>query len=735
MRTLAHEVAQLWVQRREENGHPLGLAADPAADRAQTDSAPDPMPEIQAPATAALEVGVEEMPPSEAERLPQDLRQALAERLAQTRLGHGDIRVYAAPRRLIALIDQVQPRESDHEHTARGPRLSAAYDAEGNPTKAALGFARGQGVEVGELSQVRFNGGDHVGVVRQVRGRGAGEVLAEVLGEAIAELRAEKNMRWSAPGLSFTRPIRWILALLGEHVVPVRVSTLSAGRNTRGHRFAARPEITVSGADALLATLAEHGIVADAEERRERILDAATELAGEAGGAIDTEGDRATLDEVVNLVEEPVAIRGGFDEGYLELPAEVLTTVMRKHQRYLPVRDQMGGLLPTFITVANGSCDPDVVRAGNEAVLRARYEDAAFFYRNDLATPPEQIKRGLNQLTFERRLGSMADRAARIAAIAGDLADHADLTPQERTTLSRAGALAKFDLSSEMVIELSSLAGVMAREYALRSGEAPEVAEALLEMERPRWAGDAFPESLPGALLALADRLDLLTGLFAIGSGPTGSSDPFGLRRAALGLTGILRARSRLGGLTVSRALALAAAHQPVDGAREALGEAEQFITRRFEQSLIDAGHAVDVVRAALVHADTPARAEQDAADLARLKTEPAFRELAGALQRVQRIVPAGQAADYDPALFSEAAEQSLHEALSATAAKLHGHTVSLPDFTTIAGALVGPINTYFDDVLVMAEDPAIKANRLGLLAAVHALTAPVVAWSELAWS
>ncbi|MDS1269834.1 glycine--tRNA ligase [Lipingzhangella sp. LS1_29] len=731
MRNLAHEVAKLWVERREENGFPLGVASTQQAEPAQSMD----FPEIAGPATLVLEIGVEEMPPSEVERLPEALRQALRERLAQTRLGHGDITAYAAPRRLIARIEQVQPREEDYEHTVRGPRLAAAYDAENNPTKAALGFARGQGVEVSDLEQITVSGGEYVGLVRQVHGRQAAEVLAEVLGEAISGLRGEKNMRWSAPGLSFTRPIRWILALLGEQVVPFSVSTLTSDRTTQLHRFASPSSTTVVDADSLLSTLAGHGIVADATERRERILNAATTLAGEVGGVIDVDGDHGTVGEIVHLVEEPVAIRGSFDESYLKLPADILTTVMRKHQRYLPVRDQQGNLLPTFITIANGACDLDQVRAGNEAVLRARYDDAAFFYHNDLRTPPDQIKHGLEKLTFEQRLGSMADRAQRIAAIATDLTGHLDLTAEEKTTVTRAGALAKFDLASDMVIELSSLAGIMAREYARQAGEDPSVAQALFEMEQPRWATDAYPESLPGAVLALADRLDLLTGLFAIGSGPTGSSDPFGLRRAALGLTGILRTQPRLAPLSVSQLLTVAAAHQPVHGAVEAVPEAEQFITRRFEQYLIDAGHAVDVVRAVLLHADTPARAEQDATDLSQLKSESDFRELAAALQRVQRILPDGQSSTYDPALFTEPAEQALHEALTATAGKLREHTVNLREFTPIARTLIAPINEFFDSVMVMTKDPEVQANRLGLLAQVNACTAPALAWPELVWS
>jgi glycyl-tRNA synthetase len=434
----------------------------------------------------------------------------------------------------------------------------------------------------------------------------------------------------------------------------------------------------------------------------------------------------------VNLVEEPVAILGSFDERYLALPAEVLTTVMKKHQRYLHVRGDRG-LLPYFVAVANGACDHDVVRAGNEAVLRARFEDAAFFFEADLRTPPEEMAAGLAKLTFEERLGSMADRAARIRSIAETIAERIELTGEERTTLERAARLAKFDLASHMVIELSGLAGTMAREYALRAGEPEAVAEALLEMELPRSAGDDLPTSLPGALLAVADRLDLLAGLFAVGAVPTGSSDPYGLRRAALGLTAILRSQPRLAGIRVDEGLAIAAARQPVDVDPEALREAERLTARRFEQALLEAGHPVHVVRAVLPHAATPARAAQDAADLEELLTTPGFRRLTAALQRVLRIVPPDTRPDYDPAGFEDDAERRLGTTLAGVADKLRGGPLPLPVFATTAEALVDPIDDYFDKVLVMADDPAVRANRLGLLATIRDLVADVLDWREIA--
>ncbi|HEX6468096.1 MAG TPA: glycine--tRNA ligase [Streptosporangiaceae bacterium] len=731
MRDLARDVAQLWVERRAELEHPLGVAITAAA-APEPAAAPGPYQELDAPASLAFEIGTEEMPPDEVTRSARAVRAALAERLAATRLRHGAIDVVSSPRRIVAVVSDVRPREDDAEETVRGPRLSAAYDAEGNPTRAAQGFARGQGIAVADLRPITVGGGEYVGYVKQVPGRPAAEVLAGLLPEIVTGLRAEKNMRWSAPGISFTRPIRWLLALLGPHVVPFAVAGVDSGRTTRVHRTAPEPTIEIGTAAGYLDTLRGHAIEADAARRRERIVAAARDLAATVDGVIDLDSERGVIDEVTNLVEDPFAILGSFDARYLELPDAVLTTVMKKHQRYLPVRGGAGELLPYFVTMANGACDVDAVRAGNEAVLRARYEDAAFFFEHDLRSDPASLKEGLTKLTFEERLGSMADRAARIRAIALDLSGAAVLGDSEAATLDRAAELAKFDLASSMVIELSSLAGVMAREYARRAGEPDMVAEALFEMELPRSAGDALPETTPGALLAVADRLDLLAGLFGVGSAPTGSSDPYGMRRAALGVTAILRARPALSGITVADGLAVAARHQPVAVPPRALGEAEEFVTRRFEQALLDAGHPVDVVRAVLPHAGSPAYAEQAAADLEKLLDDERFKRLTTALQRVLRIVPAGTPSAYDPGLFSDEAERRLDLTFTQVRDALGTARVSLPEFTAAALPLAEPIDDYFDEVLVMAEDPAVRANRLGLLAAIRDLVAGILDWREV---
>jgi glycyl-tRNA synthetase len=729
MRGLAREVSALWAERREELGHPLGMAAllEPAP-------APTSFATVTSPAPLLFEIGTEELPPGEVTRSAAAVRTAVATKLDGTRLAHGDVTVHATPRRIVVLVDDVAPAEPDAERFVRGPKAAAAFDADGAPTKAAAGFARGQKIDPAALERVDIDGVEYVGVTKTDVGRGAVEVLSGLLGEVVTELRADKNMRWNDRKLSFTRPVRWLVALLGDELVPVTASSLAAGRTTRVHRVAETPVVEVPTAAGYVDFLAAHGIVASADTRRTSIVKAAQALAATVGGTIDVDGEAALVDEITNLVEEPNAILGSFSETYLELPQEILTTVMRKHQRYLPVRTADGALLPHFVAVANGACDHDAVRAGNEAVLRARYEDASFFWRADLKVAPETMKAGLGRLAFEEKLGSMADRAARIAAVATDLG--VGLSSADRAPLERAAALAKFDLASQMVIELTSLAGVMAREYAARAGESHAVAEALFDMERPRSSGDTPPATTPGAVLALADRFDMLVGLFAVGAAPTGSSDPFGLRRAAAGVISILRAHPDLADITLTKGLEAAAARvraQAIEVPAETLAEVEEFVLRRYEQQLLDGGHDHRHVAAVLPLATAPAAAEATLTEIERRVGDADFGALVAALQRVRRIVPADTAATYDPARLTEPAETALHTTLVRVRDGLA--TTSLGDFVAAASALTAPVNTFFEDILVMAKDEDLRAARLGLLATIRDLAAPVLDWQALGTS
>jgi glycyl-tRNA synthetase len=712
MRRLAGDVARLWVARRDELGHPLGVVSPlpPAA-------AFEGTPAGENPRTLVFEIGTEEMPPSEARAARTHVQRELTDRLGGTRLAHGDVRVHATPRRLIAVVTGVAAREQDHVRTVKGPKVGA-------PEKAIAGFARSQGVQVEALETAEVNGVPHLVVHKHEAGRAAPAVLADVLAKVVGSLRAAKNMRWNDPQLAFTRPIRWLVALWGDEIVPLAVSALLAGRETRVLRTAAQPVLSVASAEAFMETLAINGIVADADDRRELIVTGAQDLVWDSG-RIDVTGESALIDQITYLVEQPTPLLGTFDERYLELPAAVLTTVMRKHQRYLPVRDADGTLLPMFVTVANGPVDIERVRTGNEAVLRARYEDAAFFYRADRQLPLAAMRDKLQRLTFTDKLGSMADRAARIAALAATLA------PEPSATLDRAAQLVKFDLGSQLVTEMTSLAGIMARDYALNAGETPAVAQAVYEAELPRSAGDDLPASVPGALLSLADRLDLVAGLAATVGLPTGSSDPFAVRRAVLGLLAVHRAHPELTGIDLGGALAAAGALQPVDVPETVLADAGEFLAKRLEQVLVEEGHPVDRVRAVLPHAGRPAFADLLLAQLGRLIADARFLALAEAIQRARRIVPAGTAAQYDPAVLKEPAEVALHETVRTVRAELPAGA-DLSRFTEVAGRLTGPVNVFFDDVFVMADDPAVRAARLGLLATVRDLGADLLDWPQL---
>ncbi|RRO15811.1 glycine--tRNA ligase [Saccharopolyspora rhizosphaerae] len=727
MRSLTRRVAQLWAERREELGHPLGVVeASPPATVTE-------LPRVSEPATLLFEIGLEELPHADVSTMTGAVRDSLEPKLAGTRLAHGEITAHATPRRIIVQVADVAPAEPDAERTVRGPRTSAAFGEDGTPTKAAQGFAGKHGVAPEELSRVEVDGVEHVAVVRTEQGRTAPAVLSELLAELVGELRADKNMRWRDPKLSFSRPIRWLLALLGDTPLPVAVSSLLSGTTTRVHRTAPEPEVVVPSADGYLKFLARHGIVASAAERRRAIVSTASELAASVGGTVDTAGEAALIDEVTNLVESPTPILGGFAGRYLELPEQVLTTVMRKHQRYLSVRGE-DGLLPHFIAVANGDCDTDLVREGNESVLRARYEDAAFFWRADLQRKPEELRGGLHKLTFEERLGSMADRAERIARVAAVLGGTAGLSDADRATVARAGELAKFDLASQVVVEFSGLAGTMAREYALRAGETPAVATALAEVEQPRGAGDALPVTNPGAVLALADRFDLLASLFAVGANPTGSSDPFGLRRAAGGVVTILRATPAAGAITLRAGLEAARAEVAAQGTTlsdEAVAEAHDFIVRRYEQQLLDADHEHRLVQAVLPLSDAPATADLTLAELEKRVDDEDFAALVAVVQRARRIVPEGTAPTYDAEKLTERAERDLHAVVVEVSEQLSA-TTTLAEFITIAGPLVAPINTFFDEVMVMADDPELRAARLGLLATITHLADRVLDWRAL---
>ncbi|WP_221620169.1 glycine--tRNA ligase [Arachnia propionica] len=740
MRRLMRDTAALWIERREELGFPLL--------KVQQEAEPEPL-ELPAPTTGtaqtfALEIGVEELPPHVVTTTVGQVHDAITAGLAASRLGHGEVVVEATPRRVVVTVTEVAAMEEDSTTLRKGPKWAAAFDADGNPTKPLQGFMRGQGVTVEQIVRAEVGGTEHACVTLEAPGRTVLEVLRGIVETTVSGLRAEKNMRWCDPRLSFSRAIRWVLALWGEQVVPARISDLVTGRNTYLQRTTAATAGSlqradgvpvgiheVASADDLVPTIARGGIRLGFEERRAAVIEQATRLAEAAGGVVDFTANASLVDEITNLVEEPVGVLGSFDERYLELPDRILVQVMARHQRYLPVRDAQGRLMARFVTMANGSCDHELVARGNESVLRARYEDALFFWNQDLEV--ENIERfvpGLEQLTFENRLGSMGLRARRIAEVARTLAGHLGVDAGEAATLRRAGELAKFDLATKLVTEMTKLAGFVAREYALRKGEPREVAEALYEMEQPHTTADAVPQSRPGALLALGDRFDLLMAMFALGAKPSGSSDPYGLRRAALGVVRILREDTAFTGVSVRDGL-LAAAEalrgQGVEVSDDAVDRAEEFVIGRFAQLMRDEGRSAELVAAVLPAAGHPADAAAKVGDLEQLVGDPQWRRIVGALVRIHRIVPEGTEATIDHEILEDEAERTL---AAAVADRRPSREVA--QFASVARELVQPITEFFEETLVMAEEPGLRAARLGLLASVAALAPRGLDWAAI---
>ena len=741
MRRLMRDTAALWVERRGELGFPLLKETER---KTGTPEEAIEEPATDRPRTFALEIGLEELPPHVVGPTVEAVNKTLTNGLAASRLAHGEIRVDGTPRRIVAIVDGVAAREPDATNLRKGPKWAVSFDADGNPTKPLQGFMRGQGVTLEQVVKAEVNGAEHACVAVESPGRNALDVLKGIVEDCVSGLRAEKNMRWCDPKLSFSRAVRWLVALWGAQVVPARISEVVAGCSTYLQRTTAASAESrrrldgapvgfhdVASADDLLDLLAAGRIVLSSAERRKAVVEQAEKLAASVGGVIDVEDNVALVDEITNLVEEPVGVLGSFDERYLELPDRILVSVMAKHQRYLPVRDAEGGLLPYFVTMANGVCDETVVVAGNESVLRARYEDALFFWNQDLEVDSVDVfVSGLEKLTFENRLGSVGQRARRIATVATDLGKGLGLAPEQATTLERAGQLAKYDLATNLVTDMTSLAGFAAREYALRKGETPAVAEALYEMEQPHTSADAVPASLPGALLALGDRFDLLMAMFALGAKPSGSSDPYGLRRAALGVVRVLREIPGLAGIGVRDGLVAAAealTTQGIEVSQDAISAAEEFVIGRYAQLMRDEGRSADMVAAVLPSASHPADAEAKANDLEALLGEPGWRAVVEAVVRIHRILPAGTGAEFNPAVLVDDAEKVLAEALAD-----RKPSESVSGFAASAKELVDPIAQFFDDTLVMAKEPELRAARLGLLASVAALAPEGLEWTAI---
>ncbi len=704
MRGLARRVSEAYLKQRQELEFPM-LPEETVDGGAQAAAAAAGQP-VSGPASLLLEIGTEELPAADVDGAQAQLAELGARLLDEARLTHGEARVFSTPRRLALLVAEVAERQPDRELVVKGPPVSRAFDAQGLPTPAAEGFARKNGVEVSALERRAIDGGEYVVAVVSERGRASSEVLAELLPKLIAGLKFEKTMRWRAGDpTAFSRPVRWVVALLGDHVVPFAYGGLQSGRTSRGLRPLGSKPIALASADAYLTTMAAAKIEVDPGKRRGAILRQARKLAKEAGGVI---ADLDVLDEVVNLVERPTALLGSFAEESLALPREALIAVMKKHQRYFPVQTKDGHLLPHFIAVRNGDTRfIDLVRDGNEQVIRARFADAAFFMREDRKLKLEDFLPRLSKLTFQAKLGSMLDKSGRIELLTAVLADRLGLNDAERITALRAAHLAKADLGSQMVVEMTSLQGIMGYEYALASGETPEVGLAIREHY-------GLPETKPGIAVALADRLDSIAGLFAAGLAPTGSADPFGLRRAALSVNQILIEHKLAFDLRAAVQAAADLLPATAPGSAGIVTEVLAFLSGRLRGQLLEMGYRYDLVDAVIAErGNDPSGAVAVLKGLDGWVKREEWAPLLAAYARCARILRGAEGVGnaVDAAGLTDPAEVALAEATAG-----FKPAASVDAFAKALTPAVPAINAFFDKVMVMDNDPGVRANRLALL-------------------
>jgi len=710
MRNVARQITGLYLAQREQMDFPLTRAW--SDDTAVKPGYVIQFTQIEQPQTFLLEIGTEELPVADLDSAVRQLKELVPAAFDRLRLVHSHIEVSGTPRRLAVLVHHLEGRQTDLETVIKGPPADRAFDADGNPTKAATGFARGKGVDVEALQIIEEGDKRYVAAVVREEGRPTAAVLAQELPDLIAALKFPRSMRWNHSNVAFSRPVRWVVALYGPDIVPFEFAEVSSGRVSRGLRPYDSPELYIAEAGHYAVVMRKNGVVLDKERRKELITAVANKLAAEKKGAIPDDPD--LLDEVANLVERPTPLRGEFEERFLALPDEALVAVMRKHQRYFPVYGEDGRLLPYFIAVRNGDEKHlDQVVDGNEHVIRARFADAEFFYHNDVKHKLADFLPRLSTLTFQADLGSMLDKVQRLENLTPAIANMIGLTAAEKETAVRAAALSKADLAAELVVEMTSLQGTMGAHYARLSGESEAVAAAIGEQYK------GVSRTRPGLALALADRLDSLTGLFAAGLAPKGSNDPFALRRAAIQLIENLTANQIP--FDLRAATAAAGALQPVPFTDAVQADVLAFVNGRLEGLLRDQNLSASVVKAVLAEqAHDPYAAQQTAVALQAAINADDWESLLDAYARCVRITRS-QSVDFAlrPDAFALPEEQALAAAYAQAHAAQDGSITALVEALR---ALRPAINAFFDNVLVMDEDTAVRENRLALLQHIAAL-------------
>ena len=668
-----------------------------------------------------FEIGAEEIPAGFMPHILGQLKQLAETKLNDAHLPFESIATYGTPRRLALIVKGLADTSAEISERHKGPSASIAYDADGNATKAAIGFARGKGLDVANL--VVEDG--YIYAETKTAGVPAKDIVTDMLPQLITGLNFPKSMHWGNLDAKFVRPVRWLVALLDEEVIPVEFATVKSGNVTRGHRFLGADEITIKNASSYVDTLKENFVMVDQDARRELISKQLHDMAASKNASIVWDDD--LLEEINYLVEWPTALCGGFEESYLALPDAAIITPMKDHQRYFPLVDQDGKLLPMFLTVRNGSDHSiEVVQAGNERVLRARLDDAKFFFNEDRKKPLIDRQDGLTKIVFQEGLGNLADKTERLLKLGRVFGEECGLHEDAAVVLERATELAKTDLTTGMVTEFTELQGVMGKEYALLDGESPEVAEAIFEQYLPRFAGDVLPQTEAGKVLSIIDKVDNIVATFSRGLIPTGSQDPYALRRQTIGILNILLGSEWNISLRPIFKASMEFLNVPTEKQDELLGQVEEFFTLRLKNIFLDREvphHVIDLLLSNNELSVADAEGLVNALLANRIDENV---ELVQAYTRMYNLVKDVEYTGVNSDLLKEDAEKELFEAAS-KASEASSAAWEAGDYDAVVAVpatLVPAINKFFEDVMVMDKDEAIKANRLQLVRLAYSVMA-----------
>ena len=668
-----------------------------------------------------FEIGAEEIPAGFMPNILGQLKQLAETKLNDTHLPFESIETYGTPRRLALIVKGLSDTSAEISERHKGPSASIAYDADGNATKAAIGFARGKGLDVADL--VVEDG--YIYAETKTAGVPAKDIVTDMFPQLITGLNFPKSMHWGDLDAKFVRPVRWLVALLDEEVIPVEFATVQSGNVTRGHRFLGADEITIKNAASYVETLKENFVMVDQDARRELISKQLHDMAASKNASIVWDDD--LLEEINYLVEWPTALCGGFEESYLALPDAAIITPMKDHQRYFPLVGQDGKLLPMFLTVRNGSDHSiEVVQAGNERVLRARLDDAKFFFNEDRKKPLIDRQDGLTKIVFQEGLGNLADKTERLLKLGRLFGEECGLHEDAAVVLERATELAKTDLTTGMVTEFTELQGVMGKEYALLDCESPEVAEAIFEQYLPRFAGDVLPQTEAGKVLSIIDKVDNIVATFSRGLIPTGSQDPYALRRQTIGILNILLDSEWNISLRPIFKASMELLNVASDKQEELLNQVEEFFTLRLKNIFLDREvphHVIDLLLSNNELSVADAEGLVNALLANRIDENV---ELVQAYTRMYNLVKDVEYTGVNSDLLKEDAEKALFEAASkASEASIDAWDKNDYDaVVAVPATLVPTINTFFEDVMVMDKDEAIKANRLQLVRLAYSVMA-----------